>query len=77
MPTPEADAFTAEERAALAPYFTNLDRRGEPIQVEAEGFLARVLQHECDHLEGSVYLDRMKEMTSLSFLEEWERYLEE
>jgi peptide deformylase len=54
-----------------------LDRQGKPFRVEAEDFFARVIQHECDHLDGSVYLDRMKEMTSLSFLEEWERYLEE
>jgi peptide deformylase len=54
-----------------------LDRQGKPFRVEAEDFFARVIQHECDHLDGSVYLDRMKEMTSLSYLEEWERYLEE
>jgi peptide deformylase len=54
-----------------------LDRQGKPFRVEAEDFFARVIQHECDHLDGSVYLDRMKDMTSLSFLEEWGRYLEE
>ena len=54
-----------------------LDRAGKPFRVEAEDFFARVVQHECDHLDGSVYLDRMKEMTSLSFVDEWERFLEE
>jgi peptide deformylase len=54
-----------------------LDRHGKPFRVEAEDFFARVVQHECDHLDGSVYLDRMEDMTSLAFLEEWERYLEE
>ena len=53
---------------------TALDRRGEPIQVEAEGFLARVLQHECDHLDGNVYLDRMEGLRSLSFLREFQRF---
>ncbi|MFE3493897.1 peptide deformylase [Streptomyces sp. NPDC059175] len=32
---------------------------GEPVRVDATGFFARCLQHECDHLEGGVYLDRV------------------
>ena len=52
-----------------------LDRRGKPYTVEAEDFFARVIQHECDHLDGSVYLDRMRDMRSLSFLGEFERYV--
>jgi peptide deformylase len=36
---------------------TRLD--GRPIHLEAEGFLARVLQHEVDHLDGVLYTDRM------------------
>ena len=52
-----------------------LDRQGQPYTVEAEGFFARVIQHECDHLEGGVYLDRMEGMRSLSFLREFERFV--
>jgi peptide deformylase len=52
-----------------------LDRTGTPFTVEAEGFFARVIQHECDHLDGSVYLDRMEGLRSLSFLREFERYV--
>jgi peptide deformylase len=52
-----------------------LDRQGQPYTVEAEGFFARVIQHECDHLEGGVYLDRMEGLRSLSFLREFERYV--
>jgi peptide deformylase len=44
-----------------------VDRAGKPVVFEAEGFHARVLQHEIDHLEGLVYLDRMKEMKSLQY----------
>jgi peptide deformylase len=51
-----------------------LDREGRPFSVEASGFHARVIQHECDHLDGGVYLDRMNEMRSLAFLEEFERH---
>ena len=52
-----------------------LDRKGQPYTVEAEGFFARVIQHECDHLDGGVYLDRMEGLRSLSFLREFERFV--
>jgi len=52
-----------------------LDRAGAPFTLEAEGFFARVIQHECDHLDGSVYLDRMEGLRTLSFLREFERYV--
>jgi peptide deformylase len=51
-----------------------LDREGRRIDLEAEGFFARVLQHECDHLDGRVYLDRMDSLRSLSFLREFQRF---
>lgn len=51
-----------------------LDREGRPYTAEASGFFARVIQHECDHLDGKVYLDRMEDMRSLSFLRELHRH---
>lgn len=51
-----------------------LDREGHPYTAEASGFFARVIQHECDHLDGKVYLDRMEDMRSLSFLRELHRH---
>ncbi len=51
-----------------------LDRHGEPYAVEAQDFFARVIQHECDHLGGEVYLDRMHGMRSLAFNEEMDRH---
>ena len=51
-----------------------LDRKGGPLDYIATGFHARVVQHETDHLDGIVYLDRMKDLSSLSFLEEFYRY---
>ena len=53
------------------------DREGKAYTVEASGFFARVIQHECDHLDGSVYLDRMEGMRSLSFQRELDRRLDE
>lgn len=36
-----------------------LDREGKPLQLEAEGFLAVVMQHEIDHLNGTLFIDRI------------------
>jgi peptide deformylase len=44
-----------------------INDKGKPVEFEAEGFHARVLQHEIDHLDGLVYLDRMADMKSLSY----------
>lgn len=38
---------------------TGLSRYGQPIKVEASGWHARILQHECDHLDGTLYVDKM------------------
>ncbi|MFI8598073.1 peptide deformylase [Rothia koreensis] len=38
---------------------TGVDRDNRPVEVEAEGLLARCLQHETDHLDGRLYIDRM------------------
>ncbi len=50
------------------------DRNGEPVKIEAQGFYAIVLQHEIDHLQGKVFLDRMTDLTQLSYGEEFETY---
>jgi len=36
-----------------------LDEKGKPVTIEADGWYARILQHEIDHLQGTLYLDRM------------------
>ena len=51
---------------------TGLD--GEIIEREAEGFHARVVQHECDHLDGILYPQRMTDHRLLVFLEELQRH---
>lgn len=51
-----------------------LDVEGKPVRIEAEGLHARVIQHEVDHLDGIVFPDRMTDMSTLMFEEEWERY---
>ena len=41
---------------------TGLDRYGKPLRVKATGWLARVFQHEVDHLDGQLYIDIAKEI---------------
>ena len=50
------------------------DRHGQKVNYVARNFEARVAQHECDHLLGKVFLDRMTSMESLSFIHEFIRY---
>ena len=52
-----------------------LDRHGQPIDYRAEGYEARIVQHEYDHLNGIVFLDRMRDLRSLAFAAEWEKYM--
>jgi peptide deformylase len=51
-----------------------LGRKGERIELHANDFPARVLQHETDHLDGVLFFDRMRSFDSLTFLEEYARY---
>ncbi|MEM7048458.1 MAG: peptide deformylase [Acidobacteriota bacterium] len=53
------------------------DRAGEALDETFEGFEARILQHENDHLNGIVFLDRMRDLRSLCFTEEWEQLLQD
>lgn len=46
---------------------------GERIELEAAGFHARVVQHECDHLDGILYPQRMDDLSLLGFAEEFHR----
>ena len=47
---------------------------GERLERVAEGFHARVVQHECDHLEGMLFPRRMTDLSTLGFAEEINRY---
>jgi peptide deformylase len=50
------------------------DRTGRQVDLQASGFMARVIQHETDHLDGVLFLDRMTSLDSLSFIDEFARY---
>jgi peptide deformylase len=68
------------EMRGLVPRFSKvrvqaLGRNAEPLDFVAADFHARVIQHETDHLNGEVYLDRMRDMRTLAHLAEWQRYV--
>ncbi len=50
------------------------DRDGNSIDREVEGFPAVVYQHEVDHLNGIVFLDRMRDFSTLAYQLEFDRY---
>jgi len=51
-----------------------LDRHGKRLEIDAKDFPARVIQHETDHLDGVLFVDRMKSFETLTFLDEFGRY---
>ncbi len=52
-----------------------LNERAERTSFMADGFCATVIQHECDHLAGKLYIDHIKDFTQLAFEREYRRYL--
>ncbi|KAI3775022.1 hypothetical protein L1987_49590 [Smallanthus sonchifolius] len=57
------DGYRAMVERFLDVEVTGLDRYGQPIKVSASGWQARILQHECDHLAGTLYVDKMIKRT--------------
>ena len=49
--------------------YRGYDQHGELIEREASGFHARVVQHECDHLDGILYPQRIEDMRSFGFID--------
>jgi peptide deformylase len=65
--------------AGLVPRWTHiryraLDLQGRMFEREAKGYHARVVQHECDHLDGILYPMRMTDLSALAFVEELRRF---
>ncbi len=60
------------ERATTA-VVEALDLDGNPVRIEAEGLLARVLQHEVDHLDGILFFDRLTPLKRKMALKKWEK----
>ena len=43
------------------------DHKGEPVELKVDGFVARIFQHEIDHTDGHVYVDRMPDLRTLGY----------
>jgi len=54
-----------------------LNEKGEEQSLEAEGFLATVIQHELDHLFGTLYVDRISDPKLFMYQEEFEQYIQQ
>jgi peptide deformylase len=67
LSVPGLRGFVERPRSIRVDY---LDENGEPVFIEVEDFLATVFQHELDHLIGKLYVDRMKDITTLMFEDE-------
>jgi peptide deformylase len=68
--------FTAVVSRAARVTVDCLDHKGEPKHIEASGWYARILQHEIDHLHGTLYIDRMQTRSYMS-LDNFNRHWKE
>ena len=71
--------LSVPDMRGMVPRFTAvrlecLDRSGVRVDLVAKDFFARVIQHETDHLDGIVYVDRMRDLSTLSYMAEWQRH---
>ncbi|MGO9016138.1 MAG: peptide deformylase [Dissulfurispiraceae bacterium] len=86
----EADGFVEFEEGCLSvpEYITlitraertvvkGLDRKGAPVEIEGTGLLARALQHEIDHLDGVLFIDRMSSIKREFFKKRYRKTLRE
>jgi peptide deformylase len=54
-----------------------LDQQGNPVRIEAEGMLARCLQHEIDHLDGVLFIDRLSPIKRNMLLRKYRKLIKE
>ena len=54
--------YAGDVERPLAVTIKGLNRRGQPLKIKAEGWLARIFQHEIDHLDGVLFIDRAEKV---------------
>jgi peptide deformylase len=64
-----------ERPKAIKVEYTDLE--GKPQVIDADGFAATVFQHELDHLDGVLYVDKVTDKSKLSFIDEYLQFVEE
>jgi len=70
------DYFASVKRAGEVTV-RGLDRSGKQVQIEASGLLAVVLQHEIDHLQGRLFIDRLGPIAKDIFKRKWKKKIKE
>jgi len=65
--------FVGKVPRALKVFVTALNEKAEVVNIEAQGWYARILQHEIDHLNGTLHIDRMN-MKMLTTVENYKKY---
>ncbi|MHA1597141.1 MAG: peptide deformylase, partial [Alphaproteobacteria bacterium] len=65
--------MTGEVHRAIHIRYRGVDLDGNAIERQAEGFHARVVQHECDHLDGILYPQRMDDLSTFGYTDEVEK----
>ena len=68
------DGLRGRVKRAVGVRVKFLDRDGKSVELDAGGLYAVCIQHELDHLMGKLFLDRMTDLSSLTQLEEFDRY---
>jgi peptide deformylase len=73
----EEGCLSLSQVFAMVPRYTKilvraLDEHGKQLEFEATGMFARIIQHETDHLDGLIFLDRVDVLTREAKLREWE-----
>jgi peptide deformylase len=63
--------YTAPVKRALKLHLLGYDRNGKELRLEAEGLLARCIQHELDHLNGVCFVDRLNPVRKALFRKKW------
>ena len=67
--------INVEVERSTAVTVSGQDASGEPLRIEAQDMLARVLQHEVDHLDGVLILDRTDRQSRKAAMREWREHL--
>jgi len=68
------DGLRGRVKRAVGVRVKFLDRDGKSVELDAAGLYAVCIQHELDHLMGRLFLDRMTDLSTLTQLEEFDRY---
>jgi len=71
LSVPDLRGLVARPRSVRVDYF---DLEARPCSLEAEGFLATVIQHEFDHLDGVLFIDRVRDTTKLATIDDYRRF---